>query len=95
MFWPSSKTERWRLLNVVSQWYKEGEISAIPNGFWGSLFLSTYYLTPIMENFLSSVLHVSNTISSLFSDFRATKIVVNDGVQCKSILMMRAVSEEV
>ena len=94
MFWPSSKTERWRLLNVVSQWYKEGEISAIPNGFWGSLFLSTYYLTPIMENFLSSVLHVPNTISSLFADFRATEIVVNDGVQCKSILMMRAVSEE-
>ena len=61
----------------------------------GSLFLSTYYLTPIMENFLSSVLHVPNTISSLFADFRATEIVVNDGVQCKGIFMMRAVSEEI
>ena len=55
---------------------KKGKLVLYQMGFGGSLFLSTYYLTPIMENFLSSILHVPNTISSLFADFRATEIVV-------------------
>ena len=75
---------------------KKGKLVLYQMGF-GDPYSYPHITSPLLWKIFSlpSFMFLIHTISSLFADFRATKIVVNDGVQCKSILMMRAVSEEI